>query len=71
MLAKANMHFNNSKIPVLSLHKSDPFYSEENLKRLKESIKELEEGKVVTKSLKELKKNESSMSNDRLFEWNC
>ena len=32
----------------------DPFYSENNIKAIKESIKQLEEGKVVQKSLKEL-----------------
>lgn len=32
----------------------DPFYSEKNMKAIKESVKQLEEGKVVKKSLKEL-----------------
>ena len=32
----------------------DPFYSENNIKAIKESIKQLEEGKVVKKSLKKL-----------------
>ena len=32
----------------------DPFYSANNIKAIKESIKQLEEGKVVKKSLKEL-----------------
>ena len=32
----------------------DPFYSENTIKAIKESIKQLEEGKVVKKSLKEL-----------------
>ena len=32
----------------------DPFYSESNIKVLKESIKQLEEGKVVVKTMKEL-----------------
>lgn len=32
----------------------DPFYSENNMKAIKESIKQLEEGKVVKKSLKKL-----------------
>lgn len=32
----------------------DPFYSENNMKAIIESIKQLEEGKVVKKSLKEL-----------------
>lgn len=32
----------------------DPFYSESNMKALSKSIKELEEGKVVIKSMEEL-----------------
>lgn len=32
----------------------DPFYSETNQKRLLESIKQIEEGKVVVKTMKEL-----------------
>lgn len=32
----------------------DPFYSENNIKVLKDSIKELEKGKIVKKSLDEL-----------------
>lgn len=32
----------------------DPFYSESNIKALSKSIKELEEGKVVVKSMEEL-----------------
>jgi len=32
----------------------DPFYSESNMKALKESIKQLEEGKIVVKTMKEL-----------------
>lgn len=34
----------------------DPFYSEENMKALEESFKQLEEGKVVIKSMEELEK---------------
>ncbi|MBQ0050611.1 MAG: type II toxin-antitoxin system RelB/DinJ family antitoxin [Treponema sp.] len=34
----------------------DPFYSEENMKFLDESIKELNSGKIVTKSMDELEK---------------
>lgn len=34
----------------------DPFYSESNLRALRESIKELEEGKVVVKTMEELEK---------------
>ena len=32
----------------------DPFYSESNMKAIDESIKQLEEGKVVRKTMKEL-----------------
>ena len=32
----------------------EKFYSESNIKEIKESIKQLEEGKVVKKSLKKL-----------------
>ena len=32
----------------------DPFYSESNMKALSKSVKELEEGKVVVKSMEEL-----------------
>ena len=32
----------------------DPFYSESNMKAIKESIKQLEEGKVVRKTIEEL-----------------
>ena len=32
----------------------DPFYSESNIRALKESIKQLEEGNVVVKTIKEL-----------------
>ena len=39
---------------------ADPFYSELNMKALDESIKQLEEGKVVVKTLKELE----AMEND-------
>ena len=34
----------------------DPFYSEENLARLKKSIAQLERGEVVEKTLDELRK---------------
>lgn len=32
----------------------DPFYSESNLQHLQKSIRQLEEGKVVTKTMEEL-----------------
>lgn len=34
----------------------DPFYSEENIARLKESIEQLKRGQVVEKTLDELRK---------------
>lgn len=34
----------------------DPFYSEENIVRLKKSAEQLERGQVVTKTLDELRK---------------
>lgn len=37
----------------------DPFYSESNMKILKESIKQLEQGKVVVKTLDELRELEN------------
>ena len=37
----------------------DPFYSESNIKALKESIKQLEEGKVVVKTIEELEAMEN------------
>ncbi len=37
----------------------DPFYSESNMKALSKSIKELEQGKVVVKSIEELEAMEN------------
>ncbi|MCI8832936.1 MAG: type II toxin-antitoxin system RelB/DinJ family antitoxin [Clostridia bacterium] len=37
----------------------DPFYSESNMKAIKESIKQLEEGKVVVKTMEELEAMEN------------
>lgn len=37
----------------------DPFYSETNIKAIKESIKQLEKGKVVRKTLEELEAMEN------------
>ena len=37
----------------------DPFYSESNIKALKESMKELEDGKVVVKTMEELEAMEN------------
>lgn len=39
---------------------ADPFYSESNMQAIDESIKQLEEGKIVVKTLKELE----AMEND-------
>jgi len=37
----------------------DPFYSESNMKAIKESVKQLQEGKVVIKTMEELKELEN------------
>ena len=37
----------------------DPFYSESNIRAIDESIKQLEEGKVVVKTMKELEAMEN------------
>lgn len=37
----------------------DPFYSESNMKAISESMKQLEEGKVVVKTMEELKEMEN------------
>ena len=37
----------------------DPFYSESNIKAIKKSIKQLKEGKVVVKTMEELKEMEN------------
>ena len=37
----------------------DPFYSESNIKSLKDSIKQLKDGKVIQKSMEELKEMEN------------
>lgn len=37
----------------------DPFYSEENIKQIKESIKQLNEGRTVVKTMKELEAMEN------------
>ena len=42
------------KIPFELTAEPDPFYSEENMKRLERSIKQLEDGQVVTKTIDEL-----------------
>ena len=42
------------KIPFELAAEPDPFYSEENMKRLERSIKQLEDGQVVTKTIDEL-----------------
>lgn len=37
----------------------DPFYSESNINKLNKSIKQLEEGKIIEKTLEELKEMEN------------
>ena len=43
------------KIPFELAAEPDPFYSEENIKWMEASAREIEEGKVVTKSMEELR----------------
>ncbi len=45
-------------IPFEITTQVDPFYSESNIKILKESIKEANEGRFVSKSIEELKEME-------------
>ena len=42
------------KVPFELAYLEDPFYSESNMKWLQESIKQMENGQVVTKTMKEL-----------------
>lgn len=42
-------------MPFLLTTKADPFYSESNMKALRQSIKEAEEGKFVAKTMDELR----------------
>lgn len=42
------------KIPFEIVASADSFYSKENLEQIKKSNKQIEEGKVVTKSMEEL-----------------
>lgn len=42
-------------VPYAKYDANDPFWSEENQKALKESMKQIEEGKVITKTMDELK----------------
>ena len=44
------------RIPFEVSAPEDPFYSEENMARLKKSIAQLESGHVVTKSMEELER---------------
>ncbi len=43
------------KIPFEIIGTADPFYSPENVHALERSVRQLREGKTVTKTLKELK----------------
>ncbi|MCL2805326.1 MAG: type II toxin-antitoxin system RelB/DinJ family antitoxin [Treponema sp.] len=47
------------KIPFEITSVTDPFYSEANMSALAESVKQLKEGKVVVKTMKELEAMES------------
>lgn len=43
------------KIPFeISARKEDPFYSESNMRRLRESEEQIRQGKVVVKTMEEL-----------------
>ena len=42
------------KIPFEIEASKDPFYSEENMRHIRESMKQIEEGKVVVKTMEEL-----------------
>ena len=56
MLAKPNVkRIDKTQKPALTIHKSDPFYNEANQEKLKEAIKQIENGEIVTKSITELK----------------
>ncbi len=44
------------KIPFEIAAPRDPFYSEKNIERLRQSIKQAEEGKTITKTMEELEK---------------
>jgi len=48
------------KIPFDVSAAVDPFYSEKNMQALKHSAKQLDEGKIVTKSLEELEALENA-----------
>ncbi len=48
------------KLPFTISTEDDPFYSESNMKFLKESIKELEAGNVVVKTMEELRAMEDA-----------
>ena len=47
---------NERRIPFEISAPEDPFYSEENMVRLRKSIAQLEAGHVVTKSMEELER---------------
>ena len=42
-------------MPFALTTKTDPFYSESNMRVLRQSIREAEEGRVVTKTMEELR----------------
>ena len=49
-----------NELSELAYHQNnkDPFYSESNMKWLQESIKQMENGQVVTKTMEELEEME-------------
>ena len=48
------------KIPFEITDESDPFYSESNMRALRESIAQFEEGKVIEKTMDELESMENA-----------
>lgn len=57
MFAKAVLR--ERKLPFEVKDDEDPFYSESNMAHLRQSIEELNKGKVVAKSIEELEKMEN------------
>lgn len=47
------------KIPFEIVAPVDPFYSKENMKKIKESEKQIKEGKVIVKTMEELEAMEN------------
>ena len=51
--------YENNKEVIFMAQTLDPFYSKNNKKAIEESIKQIKEGKVVLKTMEELKKMEN------------